>query len=73
MGWASGSRIAEELWAKLQPYFKDDKEKQISKIIVELFEREDADDWDYFDDEGVYLTYLKLNKPKEYKELLEDR
>lgn len=74
MGWATGSEIAEELWNKLQPYLKQGNEKYVSKIIYDIFTEHDADDWGYQlqDKESLFYTYMKLNEPEEFKELMEE-
>ena len=61
MGWATGSGIAEELWRKFKEYIPAEYYKELSRDILETFESYDADDWDYYDEEGLYCTYKKLN------------
>ena len=76
MGWSEGSIIAEELWDNLRPFVNKDERtlKEVSKRIYKVFEARDADDWGYqlqYKD-SLYYTYMKLNEPKEFKELMEE-
>ena len=69
MGWASGSRIAEELWKELKPYIEPEDYGKVSKVIMDKFCEYDADDWEcYPSEECLYYVYLKYNEPKELKE-----
>ena len=69
MGWASGSRIAEELWVKLKPYISQSNYKEVSKILIDKFCEYDADDWEcYPDDDCLYYTYFKDNAQTELEE-----
>ena len=69
MGWASGSRIAEELWKELKPYTSQSNHKEVSKILIDKFCEYDADDWEcYPSDDCLYYVYLKYNEPKELEE-----
>lgn len=50
MGWASGSYLAEEVWetlkkAKVLPAQKQ-RRQNLARKLVDLFENQDADDWD---------------------------
>ena len=75
MGWATGSEIAERLWKELKPFIKSERAlAKTSKIIIDVFEEYDADDWGYqlqYKD-SLYYTYMKLNEPKEFKELMKE-
>lgn len=69
MGWASGSRIAEELWVKLKPYLPPCNFKEASKAIMDKFCEHDADDWEIYPSmDCLYYVYLKYNEPEELKE-----
>ena len=69
MGWASGSRIAEELWAALRPLTSEGSYGKVSEIIFEKFCEYDADDWELeISKDCLYYMYLKHNKPEELKE-----
>lgn len=71
MGWASGCEIAEELWEKLKPFIPSDERglAAVSKIIYDIFDNRDADDWGSYDFKGsLFRTYAELNEP----ELLEE-
>ena len=76
MGWAEGSIVAEKVWKAVKPFIKKDERAyaEVSKRIYEIFEENDADDWSYqfYEKGSLYETYLRLNEPKEYKELSED-
>ena len=76
MGWASGSDIAEKVWKAVKPFINKDERTyaEVSKRIYEIFEEHDADDWSYqfYEKGSLYETYLRLNEPKEYKELSEE-
>lgn len=76
MGWASGSDIADKIWKAVKPFIKDDERalKKVSKRIYEIFIENDADDWSYqfYEKGSLYETYLRLNEPKEYKELAKE-
>ena len=76
MGWAEGSTIAEKVWKAVKSFIKDDERTyaEVSKRIYEIFEENDADDWSYqfYEKGSLYETYLRLNEPKEYKELSEE-
>ena len=76
MGWSEGSIIAEELWYNLRPFINKDERTlaEVSKRIYEIFENRDADDWGYqltYKD-SLYYTYMKLNEPEEFKELMKE-
>ena len=47
---------------------------EVSKRIYKIFEEYDADDWGYQlqDKESLFYTYMKLNEPEEFKELMEE-
>lgn len=76
MGWARGSAIADKIWKAVKSFIKDDERTyaEVSKRIYEIFEENDADDWGYqlTDKNSLYYTYMKLNEPKEYKELMKE-
>ena len=76
MGWASGSEIADKVWKKITPFISLDERSlaEASKRVYETFEEYDADDWGYqlTDKESLYYTYMKLNEPKEFKELMKE-
>ena len=76
MGWAEGSVIAEEVWNIIKHYIGKDERTlaEASKRVYETFEEYDADDWGYqlTDKESLYYTYMKLNEPKEFKELMKE-
>ena len=59
MGWASGSRLAEELYEELLPYIKRGKQNRqdVAKIIVDSFEDHDADDWSNDKDSLQMIAY----------------
>ena len=69
MGWATGCEIAEDIWENVKVFISEDKYKEASKVIYEIFDSMDADDWGSYDFEGsLYRTYVELNEP----ELLEE-
>ena len=76
MGWSEGSIIAEELWNNLRPFINKDERtlQEVSKRIYEVFVARDADDWGYQLQykNSLYYTYMKLNEPKEFKELMRE-
>ena len=75
MGWATGSVIAERLWKELKPFIKSERAlAEVSKRIYKVFEEYDADDWGYqlTDKESLYYTYMKLNEPEEFKQLMKE-
>ena len=76
MGWASGSDIADKVWKAVKSFINKDERTyaEVSKRIYEIFEENDADDWSYqfYEKGSLYETYLRLNEPKEYKELSEE-
>lgn len=76
MGWASGSDMADKIWKAVKPFINKDERTyaEVSKRIYEIFEEHDADDWSYqfYEKGSLYETYLRLNEPKEYKELSEE-
>jgi len=43
MGWASGSRLAEDIWDAVRPELHPNKRRTIAKRIIDLFESEDCD------------------------------
>ena len=43
MGWASGSAIAEAVWATVSPFIPVKHHEKVAKELVELFENEDCD------------------------------
>lgn len=46
MGWASGSYLAERIWATVQPLIPETEQQKVAKKIYDEFSQEDADDWD---------------------------
>lgn len=76
MGWATGSEIAEEVWNNIRSFINKDERTlaEVSKRIYEIFENRDADDWGYQlqHKDSLYYTYMKLNEPKEFKELMKE-
>ena len=65
MGWARGCEIAEDIWENLKIYIDKSRYKEASKVIYEIFENMDADDWGSYDFEGsLFRTYAKLNEPE---------
>ena len=46
MGWASGSRLAEDIWSTVRGAIPANKRKRIAKKVVALFESEDCDTMD---------------------------
>lgn len=76
MGWSEGSIIAEEVWNIIKPHIGKDERTlaEVSKRIYEIFESRDADDWGYQLEykDSLYYTYMKLNEPKEFKELMRE-
>lgn len=76
MGWASGSDMADKIWKAVKSFINKDERTyaEVSKRIYEIFEEHDADDWSYqfYEKGSLYETYLRLNEPKEYKELSEE-
>ena len=76
MGWSEGSTIADEVWKAVKSFINKDERThaEVSKRIYEIFEENDADDWSYqfYEKGSLYETYLRLNEPKEYKELSEE-
>lgn len=46
MGWATGSYLAEDIWAKFKKEIPKEKRKAYAKWLYDLFCGEDADDWD---------------------------
>lgn len=47
MGWASGSQLAEGLYADIRKYIPRGQRKNVAEKILDHFEHHDADDWDY--------------------------
>lgn len=43
MGWASGSELAEGLWAKVKPYIKEEDYRHVAGAIIDAVESEDCD------------------------------
>lgn len=43
MGWASGSSLAAEVWAIVEPFIDIECKQQVACEIIEAFEREDCD------------------------------
>lgn len=65
MGWAVGCEIAEDIWENVKVFISEDKYKEASKVIYEIFDNMDADDWGSYDFEGsLYRTYVELNEPE---------
>lgn len=46
MGWGSGSMLAEELWDMLQEVIPTEKQQEVAKKIIRLFEDRDCDTLD---------------------------
>jgi hypothetical protein len=46
MGWASGSQLAESIFAELIDFIPEGARERVAKVILKAFEAEDADDWD---------------------------
>lgn len=47
MGWASGSYLAQDLYDEIRKHIPAPKRKVVASKIIDAFEHEDADDWDY--------------------------
>jgi len=47
MGWASGSNLAEQMYDEIRKHIPVKKRKVVARAILENFEGNDADDWDY--------------------------
>ena len=76
MGWANGSYVAEKVWKAVKSFIEKDERAyaEVSKRIYEIFEENDADDWSYqlLYKGSLYYTYMKLNKPEEFKKLMRE-
>jgi hypothetical protein len=46
MGWASGSQLAEDLYADIRKHIPKAKRAKVAEKIIAAFENYDADDWD---------------------------
>lgn len=46
MGWASGSRMAADIWALFRPHVPVKARKHVAKKLVDIFEGEDCDTMD---------------------------
>lgn len=46
MGWASGSQLGEKVWDVVRGWVPPNQRQAVATEIYELFEAEDADDWD---------------------------
>lgn len=51
MGWSSGPRLAESLYAKVRAFIPCEHRARIAADFIDAFEEHDADDWD----EGAQL------------------
>lgn len=71
MGWATGSKIAEDIWCELKPILNEEQQKYFSKFIYNKFCDFDADDWTWEEGALEYDAY-KMNDPKEWKRLNEE-
>jgi hypothetical protein len=47
MGWASGSQLAERVYEHIRPWIPPNRRRQVAQYILDQFEGEDADDFDY--------------------------
>ena len=47
MGWCEGSYIANDIWKLVKDFVPENQRQQIARAIVDRFEDEDADCWDY--------------------------
>lgn len=43
MGWASGSRLADEIWDLVEGYVPDEKKAELAVLIIDEFESMDCD------------------------------
>lgn len=43
MGWASGSRLADDIWDIVKDHLPEKKKKKLAKKIIEVFENMDCD------------------------------
>ena len=50
MGWASGSELAEDVWALMSPFIPPSKRKQLAIELIDLFEEHDCDTMDECED-----------------------
>ena len=74
MGWSTGSEIADKVWKRIKKFIPPSSYGAVTKGICETFDEYDADDWSYQlqEDNSVYATYLRHNKPKKYKKLKDE-
>ena len=43
MGWSDGSNLAENVWRIVAPFIPDEYQKRVANLIVDQFERHDAE------------------------------
>ena len=43
MGWASGARLAEEVWELFRPYLAPEDRRELARALIVLFRAEDCD------------------------------
>lgn len=46
MGWASGSRLADDVWSLVRKHIPAKNRKGVAKKLVDMFEGEDCDTMD---------------------------
>lgn len=49
MGWASGSYLAQDLYATIRKHIPKDKREKVANAFIDAFEQHDADDWEQGD------------------------
>jgi len=45
MGWASGSYLADDVWALVKPHIDPAEQQEVAKELIRAFCGADADDW----------------------------
>lgn len=71
MGWNTGSEVADQLWKEIRDLLPEEVRNTIAIKIYSIFSNRDADDWEFEEDSLEYI-YYKINKPLEFKELLDE-
>ena len=63
MGWASGARLAEDVWRLFRKYVPEEERTVVAKQLIEAFRDED---WDTVDEAETLATDAKWYNKAEY-------
>lgn len=61
MGWASGSRLLNDVACVVMPYIAEKKRREVARRLIEEFEHQDCDTIDEVTQEDVRAEFRRQN------------